>query len=61
MPGRDGTGPQGKGPMTGRGMGMQQGAKRRKKVGAVSQQEPQKSNDEKLFKPQSRIALPTEK
>jgi len=47
MPGRDGTGPQGKGPMTGRGMGMQQGAKRRKKVGAVSQQEPQKSNEEK--------------
>jgi len=42
MPGRDGTGPQGKGPMTGRGMGMQQGAKRRRRAGTVPQQEPRK-------------------
>jgi len=47
MPGRDGTGPQGKGPITGRGMGNQQGAKKRKRGGTVPQQEPQKSNEEK--------------
>jgi hypothetical protein len=47
MPGRDGTGPQGKGPMTGRGMGNQQGAKKRKGAGTEPQQEPQKSNKEK--------------
>jgi hypothetical protein len=47
MPGRDGTGPQGKGPMSGKGMGSQQGAKRRRRVGTVPQQEPQKSNEEK--------------
>ena len=47
MPGRDGTGPQGKGPVTGRGMSNQQGAKKRKRAGTVPQQEPQKSNEEK--------------
>jgi len=47
MPGRDGTGPKGKGPMTGRGLGNQQGAKKRKRAGTVPQQEPQKNNEEK--------------
>jgi len=46
MPGRDGTGPQGKGPMTGRGMGNQQGAKRRKRGNAESQPEPAKKQSE---------------
>jgi hypothetical protein len=47
MPGRDGTGPQGKGPMTGRGMGKPQGAKRRRQGNTAAQQEPAKSNEEK--------------
>ena len=48
MPGRDGTGPQGKGPMTGRGMGNQQGAKQRRRGNAGSQPEPaKKQSDEK--------------
>ncbi|HII98272.1 MAG TPA: DUF5320 domain-containing protein [Methanoregula sp.] len=42
MPGRDGTGPQGKGPNTGRGMGTQQGAKRRRRGNAESAPEPAK-------------------
>jgi len=47
MPGKDGTGPEGKGPMTGRGMGKQQGAKRRRRGNAGAQQEPVKSTDVK--------------
>ncbi len=47
MPGKDGTGPEGKGPVTGRGMGKQQGAKRRRRGNAGARQEPEKSTDMK--------------